>query len=173
MVLKSDSNEATPAQDRQVVTADADTSLTVDGCVCPQCFKPLKAPAVVDHGADRYGRHTRSYAGMCFQCRQACKVVQFERDGKWLIHKYRPHRYESGAFVAYGDWIVVNPLPAPPAILTGPGGRYDKALDITDDPVIQVFRNAFDVLSGTAKAFGELIQDLKKIRGDGIDNRKH
>lgn len=69
--------------------------------------------------------------------------------------------------------IIVTPLPEPPAVLTGPGGAFDKALDITDDPVVQVFRDAFDILSGTAKAFGELIQDLKKIRGNELDNRKH
>lgn len=164
-MVKANQNEATPAQDPQ--------ALTVDGCVCPQCFKPLKAPTVVNHPTDRYSPRTRSYTGMCFACRQGCRVFQFKRDGNWLIHRFQPHLYKSGAFVGYGDWIEVNPLPEPPAVLTGPGGDYDKPLDITDDPVVKIFRNAFDILSETAKAFGELIQDLKKIRGDGLDNRNH
>ncbi len=170
MVHKTDQNAATHAQD---MMAETTASLTVEGCVCPQCFKLLKAPLVVDNGADRYGRHTRSYAGMCFECRQACRVLQFERDGKWLIHRHLPHRYESGAFASYGDWITVNPLPEPPAVLTGPRGDYDKALDITDDPVVHLLQSAFDVLSQSAKSFGELLEGIKQLRHNEPDNRKH
>lgn len=155
-------NHEPPTINYKPPTGDAD--LTVGGCVCPQCFRPLKAPSLTEYPRDRYAPPMRSYAGMCFQCRQACRVVQFKRDGKWLIHSYLRHRYESGAYIGVGDWIVVNPLPAPPAVLTGPGGDYDKALDLSDDPAMQLFRSGFDILSKAAKAFGELIEGLEKIK---------
>lgn len=156
MVPKADQNEATPAQESD--------DLIVNGCVCPQCYKHLRAPVVTDHPTDRYGPRTRSYAGMCFACRQACRVYQFEQDDKWLIHKHLVHRYESGTFIGIGDWIEVNPLPEPPAVLTGPGGDFDKPLDLSDDPVVHLLQSAFDMLAKTAKAFGELLAGLEKLR---------
>jgi len=162
MVQNTDPNQATHAQD-----------LTVDGCVCPQCFKPLKAPVVTDGGGDRYGRHVRSYAGMCFECRQACRVVQFERDGKWLIHSYLPHRYESGKFVGIGDWIVVNPLPEPAAVVFGPGGDYDKTPDLSGDLAISIIHTLSTISRTTTNAIGELLKAIEKLQHNEPNNRQH
>ncbi len=173
MDVQPDANQATPAQDSQALTADTTASLTVDGCVCPQCFKPLKAPLVVDHPADRYGRQTRTYVGMCFACRQACEVIQFDQDGKWLIHKHLVHRYESGQFIAYGDWIEVNPLPKPPAVLNGPGGDYDEVPDPAYDPSLAAIQGAASGLKQATNAIGELLKAIEKLRHNELDNRKH
>ena len=173
MVQPADQSGASHAHDSQDLMADTTASLTVDGCVCPQCFRPLKAPAVTGGGIDRYGRRIRSYAGMCFECRQGCRVEQFEADGKWLIHSYLPHRYESGRFVGYGDWIEVNPLPEPPAILTGPGGDFDKAPDLSGDLVLPLLRSAAGMMSKVAHTIRELLETIEKLQHNEPNNRKH
>ena len=153
-------------------TANAD-DLTVEGCVCPQCYKPLKAPAVVDYPADRYGCRTRSYAGMCFGCRQACKVTQFEQNDKWRIHQYLPHRYESGQFVGVGDWITVNPLPEQPPVLTGPGGDFGKVPDPSYDPAISAIEAISSLILLTTKALGNILKELTRSHNNEPNNRKH
>jgi len=167
MVPKTDQTAATPAHDSQ--------DMTVDGCVCPQCYKPLKAPAITDGGADRYGRKLRSYAGMCFECRRGCRVVQFELDGKWLLHAYLPHRYEAGRFVGVGDWIEVNPLPDPPAVVTGPGGDFDKALNLSADLVLPLLRSAAGMMSKVANTIGELLKAIEQLQNTDRQkqNAKH
>ena len=165
MVQPADQNEATQAQDSH--------EMTVDGCVCPQCFKPLKAPAVTDGPPGRYGIRLRSYAGMCFHCRQACYVVQFEANGKWLINSYRPNLYESGRFVGYGDWVEVNPLPEQPPVLTGPGGDYDTVPDPDYDPAFSAIQGVAGFLMQATNAIGQLLKAIEKLRHNGLDNRKH
>ena len=173
MAPKADQNQPPHAQAPQSLTPettasltpDATASLTVDGCVCPQCYKSLKAPVVTEGDGDsRYGRRTRSYAGMCFECLQGCRVVQFERDGKWIINSYLLHRYESGAFVGYGGWVEVNPLPLPPAVLNGPGGDFDKAPDPDYDPAISAIHTISTILTVTTNAIGELLKTIEKLR---------
>ncbi len=173
MVPKADQNAATPAQDPDEMSIDTTASLIVDGCVCPQCFKHLRAPVVTGHPIDRYGPRTRSYAGMCFVCCQACRVFQFEQDGKWLIHRHLVHRYESGQFIAYGDWITVNPLPEPPAVLNGPGGDYDAVPDPANDPFLTAIQGAASGLMQATNAIGQLLKAIEKLRHNGLDNRKH
>ena len=165
MDLKADRNEAPQAQDSE--------ALTVDGCVCPQCFKPLKAPAVTVSRRDRYGIRLRDYNGFCFHCRQGCRVLQFERDGKWLLHSYLHHRYESGQFVACGDWIQVNPLLEPPAVLTGPGGDYDTVPDLSDDLIMPLLRSASCMMLKVSHTIRELLEVIEKLRRNEPDNRKH
>ncbi len=165
MVLKADSTDSTQAHDSQ--------GLTVDGCVCPQCYRPLKAPAVTESPRDRYGIRLRSYAGMCFHCRQGCHVVQFEADGKWLINSYLPHRYETGKFIGYGDWIEVNPLPEPAPVLNGPGGDYDTVPDPDYDPAISAIQGVAGFLMQATNAIGELLKTIGKLRHNEPDNRKH
>lgn len=173
MVQKANQNEAPPAQDSDDMTPDTTASLTLDGCVCPQCFKHLRAPVVTDHPIDRHSPRTRSYAGMCFVCRQACRVFQFAQDGKWLIHKHLVHRYESGQFIAYGDWITVNPLPIPPAVLTGPGGDFDKVPDPSYDPAISAIEAISSLMLLTTQALGNILEELTRSHNNEPNNRKH
>ena len=144
----------------------AHDALTVEGAVCPQCFKPLKAPSITPGGDDPYGRRTRSYAGFCFDCRTGCRVVQFERDGRWAINSYQPHRYENGAFIGVGDWIVVNPLPEPPLLTTGPGGDYTKHYteDDIDRAIEQLLDGAWRMLTNTAETLGGILKFVREKR---------
>ncbi len=173
MVHKADQNEATPAQDPQVLTDDATAPLTVDGCICSQCYKPLKVPSVTVSPRDRYGTRLRHYNGFCFHCEQGCIVIQFERDSKWLIHSFNPLRYESGKFAGIGDWIVVNPLPEPPAVLIGPGGDYDKPPDPSYDPAISAIQGATSGLMKATNKIGELLKAIEKLRHNEPNHRKH
>ena len=165
MVQNANSNQATQAQDSH--------DLTVDGCVCPQCYKHLRAPVVTEGGGDRYGRRMRSYAGMCFECLQGCRVTQFEQDGKWLINSYLPHRYEAGKFIGISDWIEVNPLPEPPAVVTGPGGDFDKAPDLSGNLALPLLRSAADMMLKVAHTIRELLATTEKLQRNELDNRKH
>ncbi len=163
MDLEVDPNEATHAQD-----------LTVDGCVCPQCYRPLKAPSVADGGTNRYGVRVRDYNGFCFHCRRGCVVVQFKQDGKWLIHSFRPLRYESGKFVGFEpDWVEVTPLPEPPVVMTGPGGDFVKVPDPDYDPAFSAIQGAAGFLRQATNAIGELLKIIEKLRHNETDNRKH
>jgi hypothetical protein len=173
MVQKANQNEATHAQDSQDLMLDTTASLTLEGCVCPQCFKPLKAPSVTESPPDRYGIKLRSYAAMCFTCGQACKVIQFEADGKWIILSYRIHLYESGRFFGYGDWITVNPLPEPPAVMTGPGGDYDKVPDLSGELALPLLRSASGMMSKVAHTIRELLEVIEKLQRNEPDKRKH
>ncbi len=166
MVLKANQNEAPPAQDSD--------DMTVDGCVCPQCYKPLKVPSVTDAGTNRYGIRVRDYNGFCFHCRRGCIVIQFAQDDRWLIHSFRPLRYESGTFVGFGpDWMIVNPLPEPPPVLNGPGGDYDKAPDPAYDPAISAIEAISSLMLLTTQALGNILEELTRFRNNEPNNRKH
>lgn len=161
MVQKADHNEATHAQD---MMAETTASLTLDGCVCSQCYKPLKAPVVTDAGTNRYGIRLRSYNGFCFHCRRGCIVVQFHQDDKWLIHSFMPLRYESGKFAGIGpDCIIVNPLPEPPPVLTGPGGDYVKVPDPACDPALAAVQGAASGLMQLTHAISKLLKAIETL----------
>ncbi len=153
-------------------TANAE-DLTVDRCICPQCFKPLKAPTVTVSPRDRYGTRLRDYTGMCFDCGESCRVIQFERDGKWFIHSYLRHHYESGAFVGYGDWTIIKPLPEPPAVLNGPGGDFGKVPDPSYDPAISAIEAISSLILLTTQALGNILEELTRSHNNEPNNRKH
>ena len=171
MDRKADSNEASHAQEMMPETT---ASSTLDGCVCPQCYRPLKAPTTTETPRNRYVPRLREYNGFCFHCLQGCCVVQFERAGKWLIHSFMPLRYEGGKFVGFGpDWMIVNPLPEPPAVLNGPGGDFDEVPDPSYDPAISAIHITSNILIQAANAIGELLKAIEKLRHHESNNRKH
>ena len=103
--------------------------------VCPECFKALEhRPTVINNKPDRYGRTIRNYYGWCHECDTGFEVVQFKRDARWCIHKFRYYAanvdVEAGAAVPDKDWQVLNDLPAPSIVVLGPGGDYDMQIEL-------------------------------------------
>jgi len=97
---------------------------TVEGVVCPVCYKPMPGTVIIQRPADRYGRVIRTYFGWCLACNAGCEVVQFQKDGKWLIEKHRPYSPEPLA------WQKVNSLPESAPIVLGPGGDFDSDIEL-------------------------------------------
>ena len=99
---------------------------------CPQCSARLLGRSVSPASTDRYGRTTRRYFGWCIDCSAGFEVIQFRQGDKWAIHKYRYY-----AAVLTGDkpiparhWVVVADLPKPPLAVIGPGGDYDRQIQV-------------------------------------------
>lgn len=109
----------------------------VPDCVCPLCFKPM-ANASMMALPDRYGRKIRKYFGFCPACRLGSRSIQFERDGRWIIHQYQIYDYvsEFSHSPPKGKSVTLNDLPEPAPIVTGPGGEYDKQITLTKQNVM-------------------------------------
>ena len=65
---------------------------TVKDVVCPKCWKLLQYPRIVNKGRDRYDRTIRTYFGWCFECDTGFKVIQFGKEDRWFICKYKPYQ---------------------------------------------------------------------------------
>lgn len=102
----------------------------VKDVVCPVCFKSLPWPTVMPGGIDRYRREIRTYFAWCFECDRGFCTVQFKRDDRWAIHKYQTYRQYQAEVELIGDWIVLNELPDPASIVLGPGGDFDRHIEL-------------------------------------------
>ena len=109
----------------------------VADCICPICFKPMAYPRI-EAVADRYGREIRQCLGFCTMCHLGSEAIQFKRDGRWVIHKYQVYAYvgEVTHCQAAGKWVMLNQLPEPAPIVTGPGGEFDQQIRLTKDDVL-------------------------------------
>lgn len=99
--------------------------------VCPHCFEPITSYTMYGVLEDRYGRITRNYFGWCDKCQTGYEVCQFDRDNKWHIHKFRYY----ASIQATGrnlpqQWRLVEQLPDAAAVVTGPGGDFDRPTEI-------------------------------------------
>ncbi len=103
---------------------------TVKDVVCPECFRPCEWPKVQPSVTDRYGRTTRIYYAWCFRCCEGFIVDQFERDDRWAIRAYRKYRLQNKVPVLTGDWVVLNDLPEPAPVVLGPGGDFDRHIEL-------------------------------------------
>jgi len=141
---------------------------TIEGCVCPQCYRPLSYPLVTDTPGDRYAPPVREYHGFCDTCRMAARVVQFARDGKWHINSFRQYRYAGGKFEGIGkDWIAVEPMPAAPVVMTGPGQPYDTPVTDADIATVEWAQGALRIIQECAT---DLMQ-FCRIAKDAIARR--
>ena len=124
-------------------------TITIEAVVCPQCFKPIQAQ-VLPAQTNRYQTEFRTYLGYCFKCNCGWEVVQFKKTqgdppvALWLIHKYQKYPVRmmgtDGCSATHpmgmdtivekchpsGKWTMLNEMPEPAPVLTGPGGEYDK-----------------------------------------------
>ncbi len=128
----------------------------VDEAVCPNCFNAVRGVSVWPV-PDRYKRTIRCYMAWCTECNAGYEVVQFFKDEKWRIHKYRYY----GAIVPLAkaipdrQWRIVEELPKAPVCVTGPGGDFDKAVDIK---AVNLVKDAYEILAKVAKALGTLLE---------------
>ncbi len=100
--------------------------------VCPNCADRIGCASVMPGRTDRHGRTIRAYFGWCTNCHRGIEVIQFRSNNKWLISQYRywlTVTENPGSNVSC-EWHELNPLPEVPAVVTGPGGDYDKAMMI-------------------------------------------
>jgi len=98
--------------------------------VCPKCFKDISESAVVLSGQKRYGRELRTYFGWCLDCQLGFEVIQFLQDEKWFIHKYRYYAASLDRPIPSKQWQLINDLPDAPVVVIGPGGDYDKQINL-------------------------------------------
>ena len=138
--------------------AKEETKQAAAGIVCPKCFKELMGYSVISNEIDRYGRELRTYLGWCVSCKLGSEVVQF-RDEKWHIHKYRYCAVviETDKSLLSGKWQIVNELPEPPAVVIGPGGQYDKPIDLNN---IAILKSLHSILSTTAETLKALLKNM-------------
>ena len=130
--------------------------------VCPECNKQLGNYTAILIKGDRYGRETREYYGWCAgDCDQGYEVVQYKQGNRWHIHKYRYFAAISDGtgVVPSKKWQVVHELPEPAPVVIGPGGDYDKAVDI----VAAQFK-LMDTLLGPMEKVVRVLKQLKELR---------
>jgi len=103
----------------------------IQGMVCPVCYEHAEYPTQIDKGTDDYGRKLRSYFGWCFKCDRGFEVIQFEKDGRWFINRYREAvRLEAGGELKLsGNWATVAELPQPAPVVIGSGGQYNRHIE--------------------------------------------
>ena len=104
------------------ITKKQTTGVIAD-VVCPACYRALQHPHVDGTGLDRRrGVVIRTYYGWCFECERGWLVIQFMRDGRWLIHKYREAKLPEGQSECKlaDEWVIVCDLPQPDAVKDTP-----------------------------------------------------
>jgi len=134
--------------------------------VCPVCFRPTLS-AGLKYYDDRYGRNLRRYLGWCRDCLKGFEVIQFARDNRWVIHKYQLYLYGFKTGKSFRKTIskeqILNDLPEPAPVVTGPGGDYDKQCDLSDIN-LHALEAIYTVLKNSAKAIKNLINLHKDER---------
>ncbi|MFA5760770.1 MAG: hypothetical protein WC877_03330 [Dehalococcoidales bacterium] len=122
---------------------------TVADAVCPHCFKLLSDPAVIDEDIDSYKRRLRMYLGHCPECSAGFEVIQFQRDQRWVLHRYRDYLQHKA-----GQWITLNELPLPAPVVTGPGGDYMKYHELQ----LVTLKNVIETLEKAKQALIAILQ---------------
>lgn len=129
----------------------------IQGMVCPVCYEHFQYPSVMNSVTDDYGRKIRTFYGWCFKCKRGFEVIQFERDEKWFIYKYRRSIERAGSekIQLCNKWLKVSELPEPAPIVTGPGGEYNRQYIPISSAVL---RSAYIAAQSLAQAFEELLK---------------
>lgn len=124
--------------------------------VCPHCFKLLTSPFLADQGKDSYDRELRTYYGWCFDCKLGAMVIQFLRDGRWVIHKYQDYElFDTLNFCRpSGGWVKINEIPEPAPVVTGPGGDFMKYHELQ----IVTLKNVIETLEKAKQALIAILQ---------------
>ena len=128
--------------------------------VCPKCFKDISEPAVVLSRPERYGTKLRTYFGWCLDCQLGFEVIQFLQDKKWFIHKYRYYAAALDKPIPSKQWQLVKNLPDAPVVVIGPGGDYDKHININAE-CFQLLKALQKALKSTSELLGYLLKAKK------------
>ena len=152
--------------------ANKDNRVMMDkDMVCPECLEILPGCSVLPARLDRYGRELRTYFGWCCECHGGYEVIQFRRCDRWHINRYRYWLQITDQTDQYqtDGWILISDLPDPPIAVTGPGGDYDRPVEVSvSDTVIR----AAAVLRSAAQTLAELAKTLVANRpGQKTDER--
>lgn len=121
------------------------------------CFELLTVPTFLPVNNARYIPEIRRYFGWCFGCKRGFCVIQFKRDGRWVIHKYQAYIQARGNKIEYmplGTWQILNELPEVPVVLLGPGGDYDRELQLK---AANIAKTALDAISKATEALKSLL----------------
>ena len=133
--------------------------------VCPKCFKPLPklSYTLFPIKKDRHERKLRTYFCWCNECKIGSETIQFERDGRWVIHKYQIYGVSIKQLycTTTGKWIVLNELPELAPVIVGPGGNYDKQIIPDVTAILKNLQSIFETASQTIKNLLK-ITELKK-----------
>jgi hypothetical protein len=122
--------------------------------ICPLCGVQVETAWLRELAQDG-GHAVREYIGDCGACGHGFDVIQFRRDGRWAVHKFRPAEPGQRAFDR--EWHVVTPLPGSPLVMLGPGGDYVKTIE--DDQIRK------DCLTGIANCYATLTTLFQVLLG--------
>jgi hypothetical protein len=151
-------------------------TMTIEAVVCPEDFTPIKA-TVLPSQTNRYQTEFRTYLGYCQKCNCGWEVIQFKREGRWVIHKYQKYLIkqvgsDGCSFVSpmkelppirqcgpSGKWIQLNELPEPAPVIMGPGGEYDEGFTPETSELLVNLQKAFNAVNQAIKC---LIRHFQK-----------
>jgi len=131
----------------------------LQGIVCPACYHKTHEASLAED-TDDYGRERRLYFGWCSGCHKCFEVMQYNKDGKWVIHKFR-WLVEVGKLYRDMDfqWQIVSEPPQVAPVATGPGGDYRKGYDIKTSGFVE---KVYKILTESREAIGRLLQDVRE-----------
>lgn len=154
-----DSTKIAPS--RQARTPPPATSSAI---VCPACYMQIDEPTIMADGADEFGRRLRTYFGYCHKCRAAHVVIQFKREERWVIHKYRPAVVLGTANIIHisDNWRLMSELPPPAPVMLGPGGDFKKPYSPELIDFAEKLRSMRDAFSDLVENIDEWLNDNTK-----------
>jgi hypothetical protein len=158
--------------------------MTTAGIVCPHCWKPLTFFTVFAPEAGSDGVARRHYSGWCarMSCGHGVIALQYLDGSVWKMNQFKVFMpnlgAEDGSFLE-SDWIVVNPLPGPeaqdkpephisgaspatPVLILGPGGDYQRMIEVTGDSLLATLAK----ILGQAKDTVEAMMPLWRSKHD-------
>ena len=127
--------------------------------ICPKCYNCLTGYSLFKGEKDDSGRHTRHYMGWCSSCDIGFEVVQFKKDDKWHLQKYRYYAavLDIDKPVPAAGWVTLERVPEPPAVVTGPGGDYTKSWDLKGEQ-IKLLKTVHNSLTSVLNAIKTMIE---------------
>lgn len=141
------------------IHADTGPAAAIADAVCPHCFRLLTSPFLADQGKDSYNRELRTYYGWCFECKLGAMVIQFFRDGRWIIHKYQNYELFDTLNLCRpsGDWVKVNEIPEPAPVVTGPGGDFTQSHEPAKVDLLDLLKSLKTSLEKTSAVIGKYL----------------
>jgi hypothetical protein len=154
-----DSKKEQTANIKQRFIADA---------VCPICFDQVEWPVIMTEGPDSEGRPLRTYFGYCAHCSKAHIVVQFAREDRWIIHKFRPAAVIGIAnpIELSNDWKMMSELPEPHRVQ----GGEPNAVHHHDNAIMDSLAEMHKALTSCATTIELLLRSMAEKRGQSIDD---